>query len=60
MVEEDRKNRVFLSYSHQDLRIAQAVDSILDANGLRPMWDEHFAYGHAYSRLTNASSSLRA
>jgi hypothetical protein len=48
MVEEDRKYRVFLSYSHQDLSIAQAVDCILKDNGLRPMWDEHFAYGHGF------------
>ena len=48
MLEEDRKYRAFLSYSHQDLRIAQAVDSILKRNGLRPMWDEHFAYGQGF------------
>lgn len=48
MFVEDRQYRVFLSYSHQDLNIAQAVDSILKRNGLRPMWDEHFAYGEGF------------
>ena len=48
MFEEDRQYRVFLSYSHQDLGIARAVDSILKRNGLRPMWDEHFAYGQGF------------
>jgi hypothetical protein len=48
MFEEDRKYRIFLSNSHQDLAIAQSVDAILRRNKLRPMWDEHFAYGHGF------------
>lgn len=48
MFEEDRQYRVFLSYSHQDLSIARGVDGILRRNKLRPMWDEHFAYGQGF------------
>jgi len=48
MIEDDKLYRIFLSYSHQDLRIAQAVHSILKNNGLRPMWDEQFLYGSGF------------
>jgi hypothetical protein len=45
---EDRRYRVFLSYSHHDLPIVKSVDRVLKRNGLDPMWDEHFAYGQGF------------
>ena len=45
---EDREYRVFLSYSHQDLKLVKTIDGILKRNGLSPMWDEHFAYGQGF------------
>ncbi len=40
--------RVFLSYSHQDLKLVRAIDAVLKRNGLSPMWDEHFLYGQGF------------
>jgi hypothetical protein len=40
--------RVFLSYSHQDLKLVKAIDAVLKRNGLSPMWDEHFLYGQGF------------
>jgi hypothetical protein len=32
--------RVFISYSHEDRPLVQALVDVLKANGLQPMWDE--------------------
>jgi hypothetical protein len=44
----ERKYRVFLSYSHEDINLVRAIDDILAQNRLLPMWDEHFSYGQGF------------
>ena len=40
--------RVFISYSHEDLKLVKVVVKALEENGLTPMWDENFAWGHGF------------
>ncbi len=51
LVERRREHpgyRVFLSYSHQDLKLVTVIEAVLKRNGLSPMWDEHFLYGQGF------------
>jgi hypothetical protein len=45
---DEREYRVFISYSHQDLKLVRAIHGALRRNHLAPMWDEHFAYGQGF------------
>ena len=47
-LEDERKFRVFLSYSHQDVDLVRVLDQILRKNGFDPMWDKHFAFGQGF------------
>ncbi len=40
--------RVFISYSHEDYELVEKLVSILEENGLTPMWDRDFAWGHGF------------
>ena len=40
--------RIFISYSHEDRRLARILANILEENGLIPMWDENFTWGHGF------------
>jgi hypothetical protein len=40
--------RVFVSYSHDDLALAEAIVKILESIGLKPMWDRNFAFGQGF------------
>ena len=42
------KFRVFISYSHEDRSLVEGIAAILEANGLKPMWEENFAYGQGF------------
>jgi hypothetical protein len=44
----DETFRVFISYSHEDLPIVTDLVKILHENGLCPMWDRRFAFGHGF------------
>jgi hypothetical protein len=70
---DERTYRIFISYSHEDRRLAERVVRILEENGLQPMWDEHLQWGgrfsdqirnliafsHAFIPLITESSSKR-
>lgn len=43
-----RKYRIFISYSHEDLELAQKIVAIISANRLTPMWDKDFLFGHGF------------
>jgi len=47
--EEERKYRVFLSYSHKDVDLVRVLAQILSSNGLDPMWDEDFLGGQNFN-----------
>ncbi len=40
--------RVFISYSHEDYEIVKKLANILKENGLTPIWDENFQWGHDF------------
>lgn len=40
--------RVFISYSHQDYDLVRKIVDALEDNGLIPMWDQKFAFGHGF------------
>ena len=40
--------RVFISYSREDLELVKKIVKILESNGLTPMWDKNFRYGHGF------------
>lgn len=40
--------RIFISYSHEDIDLALKIVKVLENNGLKPMWDKNFAYGHGF------------
>jgi len=40
--------RVFISYSHEDKELVEKIVKTLEENGLTPMWDENFAWGHGF------------
>jgi hypothetical protein len=42
--------RIFVSYSHEDKPFVRQVVQILRDNGLWPMWDEEFAFGHGFDQ----------
>lgn len=42
--------RVFISYSHDDMRLAQRVVAHLRAKEILPMWDENFRHGHGFDK----------
>jgi hypothetical protein len=42
------KYRVFISYSHDDLILVQRIVEIINENGLFPMWDKDFLFGHGF------------
>lgn len=47
-INNKNRYRVFISYSHEDQDLVSVIADILDANGLQPMWDRQFAYGHGF------------
>ena len=47
-MDERPKFRVFISYSHEDRSLVEGIAAILEANGLKPMWDKNFAYGQGF------------
>jgi hypothetical protein len=47
-LEDERKYRVFISYSHQDVEIVRVLEEILRNNGFDPMWDQYFAFGQGF------------
>ncbi len=40
--------RVFISYSHDDKEQVEKIVNVLKSNGLTPMWDKNFLYGHGF------------
>lgn len=40
--------RVFISYSHNDYEDVKKIVKVLEDNGLKPMWDENFAFGFGF------------
>ncbi len=40
--------RIFISYSHQDENLVGRIAEILKENGMKPLWDRGFAYGHGF------------
>jgi len=40
--------RIFISYSHEDYEMVKKIVNILESNGLTPLWDETFAWGHGF------------
>lgn len=65
--------RVFISYSHKDLELVKKLVTILEENGVTPLWDRNFALGrgfheqiqtfiahaHVFMPVITASSSKR-
>jgi len=48
-VAEDRpKYRIFISYTKNDAKVVVRLAKILARNGLKPMWDRDFIYGHGF------------
>lgn len=45
---ERESYRVFISYSHNDTELVLKIIDVLDKNGLKPIWDKNFAYGHGF------------
>jgi hypothetical protein len=41
--------RIFVSYSHGDFELARSIVGVLKSNGLTPMWDKDFAWGHGFT-----------
>lgn len=53
--------RVFISYSHTDEENDHAVTKVVSAlqkNGITPMWDKDFLYGHGFHDLIKAFISI--
>ena len=48
LIEKCRNFRVFISYSSHDRPVAEKVVGLLRRNGLTPVWDQNFAFGHAF------------
>jgi hypothetical protein len=42
------KYRIFISYSHEDLGLAEKIVAIISGNRLTPMWDKDFVFGHGF------------
>jgi hypothetical protein len=40
--------RVFISYSHEDQDLALKIVEVIKKNGLTPMWDKDFLFGHGF------------
>lgn len=40
--------RVFISCSHNDMAEVKKIVDVLTKNGLKPMWDENFAFGFGF------------
>ncbi len=40
--------RVFISYSHEDVELVQKIVEVIKNNGLTPMWDKDFLFGHGF------------
>jgi len=65
--------RVFSSYSHEDVDLAESIAYALNENGLTPLWDRHLSFGrgfesqiksfiahsHVFLPVITASSSVR-
>ncbi|MDC0934878.1 toll/interleukin-1 receptor domain-containing protein [Pirellulales bacterium] len=47
-IEDCREYRVFISYSHNDRQLVERIVAILKKNGMRPTWDEDFAFGQGF------------
>ena len=45
----ENKYRVFISYSHEDMRLVEKITTILKENGLQPMFDKGFTSGHGFT-----------
>jgi hypothetical protein len=43
--------RVFISYSHQDRKLVEAVEEVLRKNGLETLWDKDFEFGVGLTKL---------
>ena len=40
--------RVFISYSHEDIKLVEELVKVLEGNGLRAMWDRNFTWGRGF------------
>ncbi|MEW6533595.1 MAG: toll/interleukin-1 receptor domain-containing protein [Thermodesulfobacteriota bacterium] len=40
--------RIFVSYSRDDVELVEQIVNVLQENGLIPMWDRNFAWGHGF------------
>lgn len=40
--------RAFISYSHDDASLAERMAAHLETQGVKPMWDRNFAFGHGF------------
>jgi hypothetical protein len=47
-VDRDNDIRVFISYSHNDKASVEKIVEALHSNGIMPMWDQNFLYGHGF------------
>lgn len=45
------KHRVFISYSHDDVKLAEKIVTIIDGIGLLPMWDKDFLFGQGFQEM---------
>jgi len=48
IIEEKRKYRVFISYSHENLAIVKDIVKILSNAEIEVMWDRKFNFGHGF------------
>jgi len=47
-MDEMKSHRVFISYSHQDKELVKKIEKVIRDNGMTPMLDEDFAFGHGF------------
>ena len=55
------KYRIFISYSHEDANLAMKIVETINNNGLIPMWDKGFLFGHGFQdQIKNLIAHARA